>query len=159
MKTCASFDQDSLWLLDWAQHVTNPQVLVLRRAVFSPGAFFCLCQAPNSTRLLRSAFITFKPLWILMTKPIRRFASQRQNGNVGYNRETFGAQRARRAGSPILERRKVMSRGLVLHTFCLALVASLLALPGALLAQPVRTGRTDRKSTRLNSSHLGSSYA
>jgi hypothetical protein len=32
---------------------------------------------------LRSAFITFKPLWILMMKPIRRFASQGQNGNVG----------------------------------------------------------------------------
>ena len=37
-----------------------------------------------------------------------------------------------------------MSRGLVLHTFCLALVASLLAFPGALLAQSVRTGRTAR---------------
>src|ERR1019366_7225733 len=35
---------------------------------------------------LRSAFITFKPLWILMMKPIRRFASQGQNGNVGSDR-------------------------------------------------------------------------
>ena len=33
--------------------------------------------------VLRSVFITFKPLWILMMKPIRRFASQGQNGNVG----------------------------------------------------------------------------
>jgi hypothetical protein len=33
--------------------------------------------------VLRSVFITFKPLWILMMKPIRRFARRRQNGNVG----------------------------------------------------------------------------
>jgi len=32
---------------------------------------------------LRSAFIAFKPLWTLMMKPSRRFAMQRQNGNVG----------------------------------------------------------------------------
>src|ERR1017187_6606107 len=38
------------WLLDWAQHITNPKVLVLRSAVFSPGAFFCLCQAPTPPR-------------------------------------------------------------------------------------------------------------
>jgi hypothetical protein len=33
---------------------------------------------------LRSVIMTFKPLWILMRKPIRRFESQVQNGNVGY---------------------------------------------------------------------------
>ena len=27
----------------------TPQFLILRSAVFSPGAFFCFCQAPNST--------------------------------------------------------------------------------------------------------------
>jgi hypothetical protein len=32
---------------------------------------------------LLSVIITFKPLWILMRKPIRRFASQVQNGSVG----------------------------------------------------------------------------
>jgi hypothetical protein len=30
-----------------------------------------------------SGIITFKLLWILMKKPIRRFASRGQNGNVG----------------------------------------------------------------------------
>ncbi len=32
---------------------------------------------------LRSVFITLKPLWILMMKPIRRFVSGGQNGNAG----------------------------------------------------------------------------
>jgi len=36
--------------------------------------------------VLRCIFIAFKPLWILMMKPIRRFAMQRQNGNVGFNK-------------------------------------------------------------------------
>ncbi len=34
----------------WIGHsISHPQSLILRSAVFSPGAFFCRCQAPNST--------------------------------------------------------------------------------------------------------------
>ena len=38
------------WLLNWAQHISPPQVLVLRSAVCPPGAFFCLYQAPIPPR-------------------------------------------------------------------------------------------------------------